>query len=316
MTRKTRQLAGLARLQELADAPAEQAAYARELLAGERSDQVLQAALQVLAEFPDPATRPLLLERYAAYDEDGVTRDPGGYVRAAILRTLRHVVQPGDIALLERGATTYEFLPPGRSEETWLLRSAALVALDEVDAELASYHAVRLLSDQYTSKMSGEPAVTAVRVLAAHAHFLPLYDYATRYPLAPAEARRPDVLAECLKALVSVPRSVLLELVELFRESQEEIVLVGLFDLIVGHRDGASCADVLGAFLRTTRHYHAYHYLATLIATSRRPNLLALLLSSAADERDPRKVGHLVEALSLVRGDKGVEEVMRKMGRA
>jgi hypothetical protein len=64
------------------------------------------------------------------------------------------------------------------------------------------------------------------------------------------------------------------------------------------------------------RHYHAYHYLVTVIATSRKLDLLALLLSLAADERDPRKVGHLVEALSLVRGDKGVEQVMSKLSRA
>src|SRR5215211_7318202 len=59
-------------------------------------------------------------------------------------------------------------------------RAAALVVLGEVDPTLAGFHATRLLHDSHTSPMSGEPAVTAARVLADVGQPLPLYDCALR----------------------------------------------------------------------------------------------------------------------------------------
>ncbi|HEY6015338.1 MAG TPA: hypothetical protein VIU16_01020, partial [Gaiellaceae bacterium] len=68
--------------------------------------------------------------------------------------------------------------------------AAALVALHAVDERLAGFHAARLLHDPHASPMSGEPAVRAVRVLAALGQPLPLYAY-----LVDEHDALPDVLA-------------------------------------------------------------------------------------------------------------------------
>ena len=72
---------------------------------------------------------------------------------------------------------TYEFLPPKKEECTGRLRLAGLSLLETIDVVLASYHCVRLLNDPYTSRMSGEPALSAVRFLANQGQFLPLYGF-------------------------------------------------------------------------------------------------------------------------------------------
>src|SRR5437868_2999019 len=113
------------------------------------------------------------------YNENGRRRDPGCFARTTLTRALRHVVRQDDVGLVERTVTTYEFMPPftgpAGGEVAAGLCSVALVTLIEIDETLAGYHSVRLLVDQYTSPMSGEPAVTAARVLAAQGQLLPLY---------------------------------------------------------------------------------------------------------------------------------------------
>src|SRR5437868_3534750 len=169
-------------LRELAADPAAQTALALKVLATDKDVQAIRAALDVLKRQPTPAARPVLRERFEYYAADGVRRDAGTYLRAAILQTLRPIALPDDLPLLERAAGTFEFLPPGRSEEGALLRSAALVTMDAVDPRLAAHYCIRLLADRYTSPLSGEPALTAVRVLAAQGNAGPLYYYALHQP--------------------------------------------------------------------------------------------------------------------------------------
>jgi hypothetical protein len=285
--------AKLARLQILADAPEEEHAYACALLESEGHSAVLQAALAVLEAYPDPALRPLLLQAYARLDDGGVS-DPGCDARAAILRLLRHMVRGEDRPLLERGASTYEFLPPGPSEVAGGLRAAALVALSEVDERLAGYHAVRLLVDPRTSPMSGQPAVTAVQVLAAQGAALPLYAY-----LLVEEPPNAEVCAECLRSLTGIPESALAGLVARYRTSEDEIVLLGLFDLLLAHEARRAYKDFILEFLRETRLYNIYRYLVSAIIAGRNADLIAGIETLAAHERDPRKAEILREALAL-----------------
>jgi hypothetical protein len=157
----------LDQLKQLAGSPQAQVALAIEIVEREKDVQALRAALEVLRAHPTWDARPALLARYAALAVEGVKRDAGTYLRAAILQALRPLLRPDDVPLLAQAAATYEYLPPTHSEEAGLLRSTALVLLNEVDGALAAYHAVRLLNDPETSPLSGEPALTAVRLLAA-----------------------------------------------------------------------------------------------------------------------------------------------------
>jgi hypothetical protein len=283
--------AQLGDLRRLADDPAAQAALAARLLETERNAEVVLAALAVLAEASDPTRRPALLRAYAYYDANPARRDGGGPVRAAILKALRPIALPEDTPLLERAAATYEFL---FGEVAGDLRAAALLALARVDDALAGYHAVRLLSDRHTSIMSGEPAVTAVRTLAAQGQTLPLYAYV-------AQVQEPigDVAAECLRSLTALPASLLPALIERYRESTDEIVLLGLFDLLLAHETRAAHHAFILDFLSATGLYTLYRSLVATLVASRDETLIAALTAMAEVERNPRKLEMLREALAL-----------------
>jgi len=291
---------------------AAQTRLAIEIVAGEKDTRAVRAALTVLAERPIPEARPALVGRFEQLMAEGVKRDAGAYLRAAILTALRPVALPEDAPMLERAARTYEFLPPARSEEAHQLRSGALVVVNEIEPKLAGLHAVRLLADPHTSRLSGEPALTAARLLAAHELFHPLYHYALHhYGLQPPEQRIPEVLAECLKSLAGMPASLVAELVEKYGGSDNEVVLVGLLDLVLEYEP----VDFVRGLMRETRKYAVYHYLVTRLAASHAARWTALLAEAAAQERDDRKLALVEEALELGGPDRKLTEALETVRR-
>jgi hypothetical protein len=272
-----------------------------EVVAASKDVVAVRAALDALRARPDPAARPALLGRFADLMAQGVKRDAGGYLRAAILQALRPVAGPEDVPLLTQATETYEFLPPNRSEEGTLLRATALVVLNEVDSTLAAYHATRLLADPHTSRLSGEPAATAVRVLAAIDQRLPLYYYALHQPEPQSE-----VLSECLKNLAGMPAALLPHLLTRHGATRDEVVLVGLLDLALEYEP----VDFVRDFMRSTRLYAVYHYLVTRLVASHVGRWLAVVAGEAHGETDPRKMGLLEEALALGRPDPVVQAAL------
>lgn len=264
-------------LRSLAHQPDEQGRYALEILEQERGKQVVSEALAVLDQRPIPQARPLLLRLYAHYDEAGVKRDAGGDLRTALLGALLSIADMRDQALAERALTTYEFLPPTREESTGGLRAAGLVLLHNLDPVLASYHATRLLVDEHTSRMSGEPAVSAARLLASQGQLLPLYSY-----LFAQHSCHPEVEAECLRHLVKAPASIVEAILSFYQtpisigtgapvarhETRDDVVLLGLFDLVLALPTNPVGLSFLEAFLRETQRQEVYHsVLVTIIAT-------------------------------------------------
>lgn len=281
----------LARLTAPPPYTAAQLDYAAQCFERDADAAVLRAALVVLAAGEYPQLRPLLLAKFRYCAGDPPRRDQGGGIRCLILHTLRPLVRPDDIPLLEQAASTYEFL---FGEAAGDLRAAALLTLNEVDDNLASYHCTRLLIDPHTSIMSGEPAVTAVRILAAQGQHLPLYGYLIREQRGVA-----DVLAECLRSLTALPASLLPPLVERYLASEDEIVLLGLFDLLLTRHDRAGYRAHLLEFLRDTTLYNSYRYLITAIVASREEPFIAALARLQTTERDREKRALLEEALEL-----------------
>ncbi len=131
-------------LRSLAATPAAQAAYAATLLHAKLGQEVIGAALQVLQKIPFTQARPALVDLYTYYTKQGDARDPSAFTRAAIIRALRQIVLPVDRPLLIQATETYVFPPPSFKEEGAPLRSAALLALNEVDDQLARYSKVSL----------------------------------------------------------------------------------------------------------------------------------------------------------------------------
>ncbi|MGH2458070.1 MAG: hypothetical protein ACRDIY_04305, partial [Chloroflexota bacterium] len=294
------------RLTALESAPDEQYALALDFLEREKGLQVVQAALRVLAEHPRRDAHPAVRRQYAFRDADGNRRDPGGYIRSDLLKILRQPAHPDDLPLFERGAWTYEFMP-GADEVCSSVRANAVIAMSEVDPALASYHCVRLLTDRHTSKMSGEPAVTAARILASQSRFLPLYAYVM------GDGAASEAVSECLRSLTSLPESLLTPLIEKLQKSEDEIALIGLFDLILGHPASAAHHEFVRRFLRATRLEDVHRYLVTAIVAQRKQGLIADLIDQATEEANRRKQENLLDALSLIDGDARAAAAVRTL---
>jgi hypothetical protein len=286
----------LPRLRELAVAPEERQAYAMQLLRTERAFDVVLGALGALDGTTDPAARPLLVATYARLEGGGGQRDRGAYARMAVMQALRRVATREDVPLIERALLTYEWLPPGPSEVGEGLRASALVVLHAVDDRLASYHAARLLHDPHASPMSGEPAVSAVRMLAALGQHLPLYAY-----LIHDHTALPEVQAECLWALTELPPALLPALVERYGDHPHDIVVIGLLDLLLARPDDEGWGDYIANFLRATKRYDIFRYLASRIVAARRTELVEELRALASRERDHLRASILREALALLK---------------
>jgi hypothetical protein len=247
----------------------------------------VDALIQAIA--PGPQLRQALVERYddlAAHPK----RDPSASLRAALLRGLKPLTTTDDGPRLERALVTYEFGPLG--ENASRLRAAALLALAQLSPDLAEIHAVHLLGDRRTEKMSGEPALTAVRFLVARGNIGALYLHVLQ-----GEAQQ-DVLAEALRALVDLPAALVLELAERLRRSDDVVALVGLFDLLTAHPEPAAFAQFVREWAVETRQLDVLHFAAAQAVASRCAPLVEALHEAAKLTGDPERRKLLTDALS------------------
>ncbi|HMN28272.1 MAG TPA: hypothetical protein PKE45_08965 [Caldilineaceae bacterium] len=299
----------LQELRSLAGQPDEQKRLAVTLLNPRLGNEVIFSALQILQRGAPPEARPALLALYAHYAQGSKTRDPAANLRAAILRALRTIVIPADLPLLTTAVETYVFPPPSFKEEGASLRSAALNALNEVDETLARFHAIRLLANEHTDPMSGEPALSAAHLLAALGEQTALYFYVMQ----DGARTLPEVLSEALRHLIAVPEAMLPGLIARYSQSEQEVVLVGLFDLLIHHRSGPHQLDLLAGFLRTSQQLAAYRYLATVLLTSGHKVLIEELLAAAKAENRRDQLLILIDVLALLPAAPAVQRVRQEL---
>lgn len=310
----------IALLKSLADSPDQQAAQALAMLGNPAATFDVIAALDALEKLAPPEARPRLLELYAKLDANGVRLDAGGTVRAACLRALRPVAQRADLVLVERAALTEEFLPPGRQEVCAGLRAAAVIAMADLEPESAALHAVRLLRDPHENKMSGEPSLTAARVLGALGATLPLYDYA----LAPGSGA-PEVVAECMRALEDLPGALVRELAVRYAarlgesggRSAEAVgsgAIVGLAELIMARDDRNDLAAEYAALLATDD-LDLLEFLVTLAMGRRTGDLVDALLREATWETDGARAAAIRNGLVVAKGEARVDELIARLER-
>src|SRR5262245_35148167 len=174
-------------------------ALAVEIVAGERSHRALEPALKLLEPDPPVEARQPLRHRFFDLAEDGLHRDVDCELRAAIVRALRSLDSHADEDVAEAGLGTVQPTPPSMKDVAQPLRAESLLLLAQSAPERADYHATELLSDPHLSEFSGEPAVTAIRLLARRGQRLPIW----------ALARRPglqvDALAQAFASLREAP---------------------------------------------------------------------------------------------------------------
>jgi hypothetical protein len=300
-----------AELKRLASVPDAQATYAVTLLKPKMALVTLQAALAVLERHPHPEARAGLLAVYAHYEADGPRRDPGSFIRRATVAALRPIALPADIPLLLRAVTTVERLPPAFKDEATPLRATALVALNQLDDTLAAYHAARLLVDPHADDMSGEPSLTAAKVLASTENLLPLYAYAMQEG-GPA---LPDVVSECLRSLTTIPLSLLPGVIERHGKSKSIAILAGLCDLLISHEAGPQGLDFLKDMLARTEDADLLRYATLAMLAKRDERLRELTLDAARWESRPARVAAYVEALEPFAADPEVVDVLGRLRR-
>lgn len=313
--------AKLRRLRGLAISPAKQAEYAIELLQevdkakrgkliGER--EIIQAALRTLVNHPLDSAREVLLALYQRFAENGLMYDAGSYTRASALAALRPTLFQGDLPMLIEAVETYEFPPPEFKEEAAPLRATALAAINELDDFVARFHATRLLADEHTDRMSGEPALSAIRVLGSQGELLPLYYYVMQ----PPTQSLPELVAEALRLLTTLPEALLHGLRKRYAVSPHDVILAGLFDLLLDHESGPHAEAELTEFLRRTDRYDAYQYLVTGVvsrAATGRDLFLPALLAYAAFEQKREKVMILIDTLSILSHNPKIAALLKKL---
>jgi hypothetical protein len=205
--------------------------------------------------------------------------------------------------------------------------AAGLVLLSQLDPVLASFYCARLLVDVHTSRMSGEPALIAIRLLArqvghlpSQGHLLPLYSY-----LFAQHEGHPEVEAECLRHLARAPAGVVESVLSHYtapvsigtgmavprHETKDDVALLGLLDLVLVYPDNSTCLAFLEQFLRKTQRYDVYHSVLATIMTAHSSQLWNALLEVAREEGKPEKIELLLSALTLLQHDPKIAQVIR-----
>jgi hypothetical protein len=255
----------IAALRALEFEPEEQEREALALLAKSKHLNAVQVALSILQERAHPGLRLPLHEKYEWCDGG---RDPGGFIRAGIIHALRPIINDDDLPILYRAVATYEM--QGMYELCAGVRAAALLAFLDLDMDLGSLFATRLLNDPRNS-FSEEPAMTAARVLASCQNLPPLFAYAS-FPQGSGA-----VTGEVLRSLVDLPGDLVPFLIAAHRDSEDEQVLLGLFDLLLGHPQRDRWRSEITHFMRTTELIDLYGIIAMQIVASRDEPLITEL---------------------------------------
>lgn len=255
-----------------------------------RDLEIVRYAIDIVRQAEDETHRADLLQKYAWCQADPHRRDGGGFIRSAIVRGLKPISAPADSALFQQAILTYEM--DGPTEVCGELRSAGLLALNDIDPELAAAYAARFLPDpQFT--FSGEPVTTAIKLLASHNNLAPIFG-AISWGMG-----RSDVIAEGLRNLTELHDDLLPLLLAKYIESEDEQIILGLFDLLLGHRTRDSWVDTIETWFRTTTVMDLYGIIAIQVVASRSEILINTLRTIRNDEPDSLRRGMLDQALAL-----------------
>jgi hypothetical protein len=275
---------------------------ALELLRVSHRREMVDAALHTLqdAALTDDA-RPVLRAAALYYFEHD-DRDNGALIREKLLRLLATLEHPEDADLFLRGVTTYE-VEPMMGEVTQNLRAISLVGLALSDPDLAQIHATRLLSEiESTSQFSGEPAVTAINLLAQQRQTLPIYQFLLLGGIDALEAGQYEVVGKALESLGSrFPVDLYQQLTDLFLPRDRAVVSMGIITHIVENQV-STLYPLLDTILTSTRHDELHNYGVVMMAASR-VTALEQQLFRLARLSTQQRLPNFIAALELVPGD-------------
>lgn len=260
------------------------------MLHSSRDLEIVRYVIDVIREEESLALRADLLKKYDWCQAQPHRRDGGGFIRAAILRALSPISSPEDSALMQQAILTYEM--DGPTEVCGDLRAAGLLALNDLDPDLAANYSARFLLDpQFT--FSGEPITTAIKLLASHGNLAPIFG-AVSWGVG-----RSDVIAEGLRNLSDIQDDLLPILIERYIDSEDEQIILGLFELLLGHRTRDTWVSTIEGWFRTTTVMDLYGIVAIQVVGSRSEDLINMLRELRNSEFDRMRQGMLDQALAL-----------------
>lgn len=256
-----------------------------------RDLDVVQLAITILCHQESAELREEFLRKYHWCEAQPHRRDGGGYIRAAIIRALRPICSPQDSALFQRAILTYEM--DGPTEICGDLRAAGLLAMNDLDPDLAANYAARFLHDPQIT-FSGDPTSTAVRLLASHRNLAPIFGMVSW------GTGRNDVVAEGLRNLTDIQADLLPMLVDRYIGNEDEQIILGLFELLLGHPSRDEWVSTTETWFRTTTVMDLYGIVAIQVVASRSEMLITMLRNLRESEVDRLRQGLLDQALALV----------------
>ncbi len=282
----------LDRFRALRNDPAARRELAREILEQEANAELLMAALQALGDQVRVEDHGVLCGLYSWLEEDFRRRDPGGMVRVEVLRVLWHLRLRDDLELAEAASTRVERSLNGNGE---VIRAAGLALLGVLDPDVAAFRAAAMLSRVDAHPMNAEPALTAARLLGSLGHSVALATHVLR----PPRSEPSEVTAECIRGLSGLPVRHIQPVLDAFASSTDEVVLLGLGDLVVSLEPGEAVSDAVREMLTGADTPEVYGFLVTAIVASRRDDLLAVLLGTLPREVRQARLQLAHEALQL-----------------
>lgn len=282
----------LDRFRALRNDPAARRELAREILDQEANAELLMAALQALGDQVRVEDHGVLCGLYSWLEEDFRRRDPGGMVRVEVLRVLWHLRLRDDLELAEAASTRVERSLNGNGE---VIRAAGLALLGVLDPEVAAFRAAAMLARVDAHPMNAEPALTAARLLGSLGHSVALATHVLR----PPRSEPSEVTAECIRGLSGLPVRHIQPVLDAFASSTDEVVLLGLGDLVVSLEPGEAVSAVVREMLTGADTPEVYGFLVTAIVASRRDDLLAELLGTLPGEVRQARLQLAHEALQL-----------------
>jgi hypothetical protein len=300
-TRRRPASADTARLKVLAST--DERAFAELALDMLRSPQRLQreAALEALAEHPVDAVRDTIRALYLELDADGTRLDQGARLRVGMMRYLLQKGDPRDADIAVLASERYESLL--NDDVTYELRTLGLRLLAKVNEPLLLYYVVEHLND--SNVHSGEPASTALQLLADTGNWVILYDW-----LRGAGLQSPHLI-RVFEWFGDAPRPIMHRVVRNAVvgaiADRDERMCIALAEAIV-NLELEDTYQQLDAMISAKISDDLYHYLAVLLASTNRTPLLDILRQQLRRGRRPKLVA---EALRI-RTTPEQAEILRK----
>jgi hypothetical protein len=280
--------------------PAQAVGFAIELIGRYREHRALEPALAALGDEPPAAARLALRARYLDLAESGDRFDQDCALRVAIVRALRGLDSRSDDDLAEAAARTIQIRLG--VDVAQALRAEGLLLLAESSPERADLLAAALLLDPHTSTFSGEPAVTAMRVLARRGQLLPIWSVVHRPGVLAGGRAAADVIAQAFASLRALPADLQLEALgahlahaRALGEEGEAVALVAAEAVVLNE-----LADGYGLVIdlvRESTNLNLFRYLVLTAARGRDPALRLALERLRRGEREERKREVLDEVL-------------------